>query len=208
MRIFTVIGQASPDDSSIDRFLSDYKSFYKKLVYKLNFPPENIQHLTFGSKECVSAEALQKEIESMILEESSGDLCFVYAGHGQENAMALSGQCDIEALTYEDLRLAFALHYGNLIFLNNCCYGGAGVTALADHSGDNLLISPMPASHAGFNFSFFSDLVENWKSGNLYNPEISGNNANSKPVVIGNPELQKLFFPPTIQPAPKDPHVR
>ncbi len=201
MKIVFLIGTANPDETAKGngaRFLLDWNNFYHKMMHGLGIMPENTCHLFFssgGMGKYASAKSIKNELDSIILGWKNEDICIVYIGHGQENGWALTGRYDIEALTYEELRLTFALHFGNLILLNNCCFGGAGSYALNAHSGDNLLISPLPATYSGYAYSFFSTLIKNWKDGKFYNPETSGDNTDSKPMVIGNRELQKLFFP-------------
>jgi len=209
-----VIGLANTNETSKgigNRFSFDLNNFYQSLERELGMMPENACHLFFssgGMGAYSSAKSVKYELDSIILDWKKEDICVVYIGHGQENGWALSSRRDIEALAYEDLRLSFALHFGNLIFLNSCCFGGAGIDAFANHSGDNLLISPLPAANFGFAGSFFPDIIGSWKNGKFYDPENFGDNKDSKPVVLGNPELQKLFFPRKAKRNPEDSHAR
>ena len=200
MKVIFVVGTANPDEKARGigaRFSLDYNYFYQSLIYELGILPENVHQLFFssgGMGKYVSAMSVKNDLDGIILEEKKEDVCLVYIGHGQENGWALTGSRDVETLTYEDLHLTFALHSGNLIFLNDCCFGGAGIAALANHSADNLLISPLPANNFGYAYSFLPALIRNWKEQKNYDPEKSGDNIDSKPVVFGNPDLQKLFF--------------
>ncbi len=181
-------------DANAGRFLRDTSNFCDSLEKNLGIGRDAMINLHFGVNNLKDAASVKKEIESILLEHQDEDLCLVYIGHGQESGWALSGERDNEALAYDEMRLTFALHSGNLIFLNCCCYGGAGISALESHSGENLLISPLPATHSGYVHNFLSTAIRSWKYGNFYDPYVCRDNLDSKPVVSGNQELQKLFF--------------
>lgn len=202
MRIMIVIGQEGSKTASKElrvRFFLEANNLMGKLTSELNIPEKSISFISLGGYLETTAEDIRKSLETAILEDPKEDFCLIYIGHGQENGWAISGIRDEQSLSYEALNLVFAPHEGNLIFLNSCCYGGAAEESLAAHPDNSLLISPLPATHFGYVFSFFNTLVENWKNGQFFDPETSGDNTDSKPVVIGNPELQKLFFLPQHQ---------
>lgn len=197
MRVVIVIGQEGSEGASKAlrcRFFMESTALINRFTGDLEIPEKSISFTSLGGYRKTTAEDIRKELEEIILENPKEDLCLVYIGHGQDNGWALSGLKDKESIYYEELNLILALHDGKLIFLNSCCYGGAGADALAAHPDNSLLISPMPATHFGYIIGFFSDLIEKWKSGEFYKSGTPAGNTDSKSVVIGDSNLQKLFF--------------
>ncbi|GEM_PF-3920242 len=211
MKLVFVIASASPKEKQKSRgdgirFMLEYHSVYPKFTGHLDIRPEDIYHIFFDSPsfdtlEFNTADSVKESLTQIILEDRIADLCVVYIGHGQRNGWALSGQRNRESLSYRDLGMIFVQHHGNLIFLNSACYGGMGSYAMKYHSGEHLFISPLPATRSGIVCDFFPALIYGWEKGKFFDPSISVGNNDSRPVVVGNPELQRLFFLKNPKPA-------
>ena len=141
-----------------------------------------------------SGEKLKNDLESAFLENATEDICLFYIGHGQKNGWGLSGRRNIEAMTYRQLSLILSCHSGNLIFVNYCCYAGAGIYSLTHHIGESLLIAAMPKNKSGSAYGFCRMVMEYWADGKFFNPHVSRENNDYIPVVDGNEHLQSLLF--------------
>lgn len=198
MKFIIVIARPSPRDIERDcirRFSRAVENFCDSLKDDLKVSPDDLILLPFTEEISFQAIEFQKRLTQAIIDVSGEDLCLVYVGHGQRNGWALNGIKNQGSITYRNLRLSLVHHSGRLIFLNNACYGGMGAYALDAHSGEHLLISPMPPTRLGCSDHFFGNLIESWKAGEFYRQEkFAPENENSRPFICGNEELQRLLF--------------
>lgn len=196
MKAIVVIGQ--PNKSDIEhglgtRFLEKAEIILSALREKLEFSKKDI--LVFSPDGTPgSGQKFKNELESIFLEYPDEDICLFYAGHGQKNGWGLSGTRNIEAMTYRQLRLIFACHFGNLIFVNYCCFAGAAKYALTHRAGESLLIAAMPKNKSGCAYNFCRLVMEQWADEKFFNPHISSDNTEYVPPVEGNESLQSLLF--------------
>lgn len=198
MKFIIVTARPSPRDiekDSIRRFSRAVENFCDSLKNDLKVSQEDLILLPFEEEIYFDVHEFQEKLTQAILDVGGEDLCLVYVGHGQRNGWALSGIRNDRSISYRNLRLSLVQHSGRLIFLNSACYGGMGAYALDAHSGEHLLISPMPLTRSGCADHFFGNLIKCWEAGEFYYPEkFISENDNSKPFLYGNAELQKLFF--------------
>ena len=141
------------------------------------------------------------KLEEIFIEKRKEDICLFYIGHGQENGWPLDGIRDWELIEYERLAFVLAGHYGNLIFVNDCCFAGAAKKAMEHHSGEHLFIAAMPENEMGFTFNFLNYILNDWRRGRMFSSAASLDNPNFTPVVEGNQNLQKLLFSKIKSPA-------
>ena len=196
MKAIIVIGRPSLDDfkSGISmRFFEKSWIIRSALTERLKFSEEDIT--VFHPNGTVgSGEKLKKNLESIFLNNPKEDICLFYAGHGQEDGWGLSGQKNIEAMTYEQLALIFSCHSGNLILVNYCCFAGAATAAFKHHPGESLMIAAMPVDVSGSSYNFCKLVLEHWAGQRFFNPHIARESMLYIPPVEGKESLQSLMF--------------
>lgn len=196
MKVILAIGRPNIydfTDGISTRFWTKRELILKSLTERLKFPEKDI-FLLEPSGALGSGEKFKKDLESIFLEYPKEDICLFYAGHGQEDGWGLSGEKDVEAMTYEQLALVLACHSGNLIMVNYCCFAGAAKNVFAHHGGESLLIAAMPENISGCADNFCRLVLEHWAGQKYFNPHIARESREYIPPVEGRECLQSLIF--------------
>lgn len=185
MHTVIVIGRDRFDDS-VGRFSKQAEKSFEFL--RLNF----IQYSVLKS----SRQNVLSKLEEIFIEKRKEDIGLFYLGHGQENGWTLDSYRDLELVEYEKLAFIFAGHQGNLILINGCCFAGAAKQVMDHHYGDYLLIAAMPEDKYGYTHNFLSYIFNDWSNcRNFFPGQSLDNNREFFPIVYGNENLQRLFFP-------------
>ncbi|MBU6141697.1 hypothetical protein KGO95_01080 [Patescibacteria group bacterium] len=196
MKAIIVIGMPNADDHHIglsDRFTARAAMIGSSLLKKLGFHKGDI--FTFmpdGSPG--SARSILHELKRIISHDPFGDICLFYVGHGWKKGLGVCGTRRRETIRYWDLQRAFSTHYGNLIFVNYCCFAGAAVSALSKRAGDWLLISAMPSGKSGCSCNFIRFVLDFWERGKFFDPHAASGYELYLPPIFGNENLQRLIF--------------
>ncbi|OGY64611.1 MAG: hypothetical protein A3I89_01665 [Candidatus Harrisonbacteria bacterium RIFCSPLOWO2_02_FULL_41_11] len=203
MQIIVVVGQPNNNDFDngiSERFNQGANNLIDKLVKELSFrEKEDIIRLPSGNNELITA--LLGEI---FLNKPREDSCLFYLGHGDKSGWSVTGyennpDDEKNIVDYEKLRLIFAGHDGNLIFVNDCCYALAAEAAMESRFSRYLLIGATPKDTKGSG-DIWKRAVHCWKDHKpfqwtLGSLRIDGE-CNEIKLWQGSEELNALMYPP------------